>query len=130
MTIENRKHTRLALNFKATLAFGDGERHAGNTMNMSFGGAYIHCAPLPNTEKFENCTLELHLPGGAQAHTIPIKCRIVRSDAQGVGIQFIAIDINDYQEFKKIMIYNSPDPTTLMTELEEDPGLAIATLET
>jgi hypothetical protein len=125
MNTNKRKHTRIALNFQVALTFNDGKRYAGHTKDMSFGGAYISCTPLANTERLDTCTLELHLQRGEQSRAIPIKSRIVRSDAHGVGLQFMSIDINDYQEFKNIMVYNSSDAAMLLAELEVDPGLAV-----
>jgi hypothetical protein len=31
---------------------------------------------------------------------IPIKCRLIRADDHGVGVQFLSIDIRDYEELK------------------------------
>ena len=125
MTKERRKHTRVPLRFNAELSFADGELFNGATEDMSFGGAYIVCEHLADTERRDNCTVTIINPAGDEPLQIPIKCRIVRADQRGVGIRFISMDINDYQQFKQLMVYNSADPDTLMAELELDPGLAV-----
>jgi c-di-GMP-binding flagellar brake protein YcgR len=123
---ERRKHTRVPLCFHAELSFADGEIYDGLTENISFGGAYIVCEGLADTLRRDSCTVTIISPSDDEPLRIPIKCRIVRAEQRGVGIRFISMDINDYHKFKKLMVYNSSEPDTLLAELEKDPGLAVA----
>jgi hypothetical protein len=125
MSMEKRKHTRIPIHFTAALVFSDDDRHQGSTENMSFGGAYIKCKPLANTPRRDRCLFELILSSPPAELKIPIKCRLIRADDHGVGVQFLSIDIRDYEEFKKLMVFNSPSPEKLLAELEQEPGLAV-----
>lgn len=62
MNKERRKHTRIPIRLKASLIFPGGHAFHGSTENLSFGGAFINCEELGNTEIRGNCTLKLFLP--------------------------------------------------------------------
>jgi len=122
---ERRKHTRIVLQLDAELILFDNSSFRGKTKDISFSGIYIKCNNAEGIPIGDKCTIKLHLSSGDNPETIQCACAVVRTATSGVGIKFISIDLTGYQQFKKLMIYNSSDPDKLTAELEENPGLDI-----
>jgi len=116
---EKRKHTRLQIKVDTKLTLPDGSAIKGETIDISFGGAFIGLPSVSDISSGDQCTLHLEL----STLTIEIKCIAVRFVENGVGVQLISIDIDSYDHFKNLMVLNSPDPDILFDELEEHPGL-------
>ena len=122
---ERRKHTRMPLLFEAELQLPSKAVYRGKTKDISFSGIYIYLSNVKACSPGDQCRLVLFLDPQISQKAISFNCQIVRTDEAGIGIKFIDTDIRGYQEFKKIMTYNSPDPDKLTAELEKDPGLEI-----
>jgi hypothetical protein len=122
---ERRKHTRMPLSFEAELQLPSNAVYRGKTKNMSFSGIYVYMTNVKDFSPGDQCRLTLFLDPQVSQKAISFDCQIIRTDESGIGIKFIDTDIHGYQEFKKIMTYNSPDPDKLIAELEKNPGLDI-----
>jgi len=122
---QRRKHTRIVLQLDAELILFDNTSFRGKTKDISFSGIYIKCNNAEGIPIGDKCTIKLHLRSGENPEIIQCACAVVRTSASGVGIKFISIDLTGYQQFKKLMIYNSSDSDKLMAELEKNPGLDI-----
>lgn len=120
-----RKNTRYHIELVATIILSDKSTFKGRTKNLSFGGAYLYCVDSISVPEGETCFLELSLEGSPHPTTIKLYCNIIHVDDTGLGLKFINIDIFDYEQFKTLMVFNSPDPDVLMAELEKSPGLEI-----
>ncbi|MBC8413775.1 PilZ domain-containing protein [bacterium] len=122
-----RKHTRVKFEIDFELILSD-MKIAGMTKNLSFGGAYLICESGVNPGEGQKGTLRLILNPMPQELAISFTGRIVHVEEGGLGLKFLSIDLEGYQEFKNLMIYNSSDPDKLRQELEKDPGLIIKKL--
>jgi len=111
MRKERRKHLRLSLNFKVKL---EQPRRKlvleGHTRNLSFAGAFIQLDHIPPV--LANEYISLTLMG-----QVEFTCRVIHSNADGIGCQFDFIQIRYYELFKKMMLTNAPDPERLVKEI-------------
>ena len=120
-----RKNTRYHIELDAAITLSDNSFLKGKTKNLSFGGAYLYCADSMSAPEGETCFLELTLKGSPHPSVIKFYCNVIHVEDEGFGLQFINIDILDYERFKNLMVYNSTDPDALLAELEKSPGLDI-----
>jgi len=122
-----RKHTRLALEVKAIITLTNDHCFEGLTKDMSFGGAFVNLDSSSEGQipVGEECELELQLGAAGKPLKVIIESRVVRAGNGGIGLEFCATTIEGYWHFKNLMVYNSPEAETLLTELETHPGLVI-----
>ncbi|MBI4697360.1 MAG: PilZ domain-containing protein [Nitrospirae bacterium] len=125
MQIDRRKNARNKVEIASELHLPDKTVFRGKIQNVSFSGAYFICNRPDNISVGTACILRLILQAGRDARQIQINCMVVRKDDKGAGIKFVSVDLDGYQQFKNFMVYNSPDPNTLLEELEKNPGLEI-----
>jgi c-di-GMP-binding flagellar brake protein YcgR len=122
---DRRKYTRIALQLKAELKLAGNNIYHGRTKNISFGGVFVFCNNAAGIPVGEEASLTLVLDSRSHRSEIAFRCEIVRTDETGVGVKFISVDINGYQQFKNLMVFNSSDPDVLLAELDKHPGLVI-----
>jgi hypothetical protein len=120
-----RKNTRYPIELDAAIILPDKSTVRGKTKNMSFGGVYMNCVDSKSLPEGQSCYLELSLEGPPNSTVIKFYAKILHVEEVGAGLKFISIDIFDYERFKKLMLFNSPDPDALLAELEKNPGLDI-----
>jgi len=122
---DRRKHTRIPLELETELQLDDARIIPGKIRNISFSGVFMHCVNSTDIPVGRTGFLKIFLQTVPHPNIIGIRCQVVRTDESGAGIRFINIDVEGYQLFKNLMIYNSTDPDTLLAELEKNPGLDI-----
>ncbi len=122
---ERRKNTRIPLQLHAELHLPNNDIFSGQTENISFSGVYLTCVNSTNIPVGESGVFKIFLQAQPNPKIIEFKCRIVRIDENGSGIRFLNVDVKDYQQFKNLMVYNSPNPDKLLDELEQNPGIVI-----
>lgn len=104
MRKECRKHLRLLLNFKVKLEMPRRKLMlGGHTLNLSFAGAFIELDLVPLVLPDEYFSLTL------LGQQVEFTCRVIHSNAVGIGCQFDFIQIRYYELFKKMMLRNAPD---------------------
>ncbi len=111
MRKERRKHLRLPLNFKVKLHY---PRRAlvlkGKTGNLSFAGAFIELDEIPPLQRNDYFSLTL-------LKQVEFTCRVIHSNRKGIGCQFDFIQIKYYEQFKKMILRNAPDPDRIIDEI-------------
>jgi hypothetical protein len=122
---ERRKNTRRTLELDAELTLSDKLVCKGKTRNLSFSGVYFSCANARDIPLGEVGFLTLFIKSDPAPHTVSCTCRVIRTDDYGAGLVFVDIDLEGYQTFKQLMVYNSDDPDKLLEELKQSPGLVI-----
>ena len=122
---ERRKHTRISLGLEAELRLSDNVTFAGKIKDISFSGVFMYCVNSADIPSGGTGLLKLLLQAGPHRNVINFRCQVVRTDESGAGIKFINTDVDGYQQFKNLMLYNSADPDKLLAELEKNPGLDI-----
>lgn len=122
---DRRKHTRVSIELTTELQLDTGVSVKGKIRNISFSGAFMSFVSPANIPAGGTGSLKIFLLSDPIISTINFRCQVVRTDESGAGIKFINIDVEGYQQFKNLMIYNSTDPDALLSELEKHPGLDI-----
>lgn len=116
MREEKRKHKRLNLNLKAKLKHEGGLVLHGITRNISFGGVFIELDAVPQVCKDDYFSLVL-------LGKVEFTCRVIHSNADGIGFKFDYILIKYYEQFKTLMLSNAKDPDRLIEELGRESDL-------
>ncbi|MBU4263647.1 MAG: PilZ domain-containing protein [Proteobacteria bacterium] len=108
---ECRKHLRLPLSFKVKLEMPRRKLVLeGHTLNLSFAGAFIEPDLVPLVLPNEYFALTL-------LGQVEFTCRVIHSNAVGIGCQFDFIQIRYYELFKKMLLHNAPDPERIAKEI-------------
>lgn len=127
--MENRKHTRLPIEIEVDVAvkleLPDGSLQCGKTKNISFGGVYVNLEKQLNIQPGNKCNITLVLKDKPRRIDIKFQCIVVHVNKDGIGLRFICIDGENYENFKYLMINHSPEPKLLLDELSKNPGLDI-----
>lgn len=123
--VERRKNSRISLKHNSELTLSEKTVIAGATKNISFSGAYMYCPNAKSIPTGETGFFRIVIKSQQETVTINFMCQVIRTDEEGVGLKFINIDLEGYERFKKLMLYNSPDPDKLLTEIDKSPGLEI-----
>ncbi|MGD8570664.1 MAG: PilZ domain-containing protein [Gammaproteobacteria bacterium] len=122
---DNRKHQRLPIEVRATVKLADGTEYKGQSVNISFSGAFVEVADTQSLRAANTCRLTLHLQDGSEPILLNFKCKIRHVKSHGIGIEFRAIFAEDYNDFVYLMVNNSPDPDGLLEEVSRNPGIRI-----
>jgi hypothetical protein len=122
---DKRKHTRLRVQFVAEYSLDGKKLFSGKTRDISFSGVYMYCRNAGEASVGANGRLKIILQAGGKGNSIDIAGQIVRIDGEGIGIKLLSINMDDYQKFRNLMLYNNPHPDILIEELKKDPGLDI-----
>ncbi len=106
---EKRTHERVPFNARVSVFF-KGKRidSDADTRNISLKGMFVHTDERPGIGA--HCGLELELSGASSELTLHIDGRVVREDANGIGIVFNTIDLDSYYHLKNILRYNVSNP--------------------
>jgi c-di-GMP-binding flagellar brake protein YcgR len=123
--IENRKHMRLPIEVAAELSISDKTKQPCETKNISFGGMSVNSKDPLKVAPGDEYNITLLLQEKPEEINIKFKCTVVHtsSDKKEIGLKFININGENYQDFKSLMINHSPDQDSLLDELNENPGL-------
>ena len=115
MDKERRKNTRVPFQTTADVVIGD--KHYSNcaTENLSVKG--ISVLGITGHALGETCDLSLALSGSTSQLRLTVKAKIVRMEADRIGLHFIEIDLDSFYHLKNIVYYNSEDPDTIEQEL-------------
>ncbi|NDY43100.1 PilZ domain-containing protein [Dissulfurirhabdus thermomarina] len=122
---ERRKNTRVPLKIEAELRLSDGTVHKGVTENMSFGGTFLKWPGLAGISEGDPCVFALVLQPEPHPWVIEIESRVIHVQEDGVGLQFLSVDYEGYQNFRDLMVSATPDSGALMEELHKNPGLEV-----
>lgn len=107
---ERRKNIRLPLAFRASLKSSKPLIHKGQSRNISFGGVFIELDRIPIVKNGDYFSLQL-------LSRVEFTCQVIHSNPAGIGLQFDFILIKYYEQFKKMMLNNAPDPDRMIKEL-------------
>jgi hypothetical protein len=108
--VERRKTLRLPLTFKAKLKLPGDIVLSGQTRNISFGGTFVELDKIPPLIKGDYVSLIL-------LSRVEFTCKLVHSNAGGIGFEFDFILIKYYEVFKAMMLRNAPDRERIIKEL-------------
>lgn len=103
-----REFTRVRVNLLTELRSGESVDIAGTLSNVSMSGLLLTCATrLPVDTP---CDISLMLEGGAEIVSIQTEGKVIRSDAEGLAIQFTKIiGPESLAHLQNLVLYNSGD---------------------
>lgn len=111
MTADQRRRSRVKAAFLVELA-RQGVYVTAETLNISLKG--ILCSYIPGFAIEDECSVHLRL---SEEIEIVVKGRVVRSDKDGIAIDFMQMDDDSFTHLRKIVQYNSLDADTIDGEL-------------
>ena len=114
---------RLPISIDAEMKTKDDTITRGQTKNISFSGVMIEFQKEPKIENGEKCKISLIIQQNTKVQ-VNFDCKAIHKTNNSVGFQFICLEgLDGYENFKNLLVYNSPDPQKLMEELEKNPGI-------
>lgn len=122
--LDPRRNGRIPLPLCGQLSLSNNEYYRIETQNLSLKGARINPHPLIQGIG-RRCILTLFATG-RQARALTFAGRIIYADGAGCGIEFQAVDRQDFRWFEALMEERAPEPAQFRQEVEQ--GL-IPTLE-
>lgn len=123
--IENRKNARLEIEVPASIELADGAQYYGETINISFGGAHVKFDNQPRLVAGTKVLFSIILQEAPALRVITFKSKIVHVGKQGIGVRFLAVYAEHYNDFVFLMVNNSAEPNELLDELSESPGIQL-----
>jgi hypothetical protein len=112
--IEKRKFTRVPFRTIVRLTTSDAVVTSNHLHNISLGGAHISFTGVP--PKQSACVIEFELTGPASLLKIQVEGEIVRSDLDGIAVEFTKIDLDSLIHLKHLIKVHARDPGTVNGE--------------
>lgn len=121
MTSEKRRFSRIVISMEAELAVPGKLFKVDEIVNLSVGGCQLNIsdAIVTGTE----CSLLIILNPADRRMNVEVMGKVVRSDEEGIGIQFTSIEPEALVHLQNIIRYNAKDPDRIDSEIDEHPGL-------
>ncbi len=115
--MEKRKRTRVSFSIKAEVARpSDGYRRM-NLKDISLRGLYVYTKkPFNNGQ---TCNIRISLLKRNNQAVINLKGVVVRTDDEGMSIQFAETDADSFHHLKNIIYYNTGEPEKIDRELTD-----------
>ncbi|MFH0945771.1 MAG: PilZ domain-containing protein [Planctomycetota bacterium] len=115
---EQRQFTRIALPFPISATSKEVEISEPTARDISAKGVFIYTTTaLPIGT---DCTVRIHV---ADWVVIEAKGKVVRTTDEGVGLEFTAISLPDFEHLRRIIQYNAEEPDQVLREFDEHLGL-------
>lgn len=106
---ERRRGVRVAFETRVRLEVGGEEiRTEGSSRDLSQKGIFI--AGEKGVSIGEDCRVEVELSGMVDPVKLLMKGRIARVTNEGIGIEFIEMDLDTFTHLKNVVRYNCEDP--------------------
>ncbi len=118
--VEARGRIRSEYHTTVTIKVNSQTVESAETKDISLNGVFIFTPttfPL-NTE----CDVILNFPGQMRHEPLHMKAIVARVTHEGMGLTFKEMDIETYQELKKIILYNNTDPDDFLDQCKKRPG--------
>jgi hypothetical protein len=111
---KKRKFTRVPFDTEIKVISGEKVIIALGIRDISLGGAFI----ITDESLTENtaCKVTLSLIGPASLLRIEIEAEILRSEAQGIAVEFTSIDLDGLVHLKHFIEVHALDPDTIERE--------------
>jgi len=111
---EKRKFTRVPFRTEIMISTADGTLMSNSLKDISLGGAFV-CLDqtfCPGTR----CNLQIDLIGPATLLRIVIESEVMRVTNEGMGLNFVKIDIDSLVHLKHFIKLNSQNPDQVEQE--------------
>jgi PilZ domain len=116
-----REFTRIPIHIWGTFADASGDLLTAEVNNLSVRGCHASTFdPLPAGGRYH---LTLFVEDDDQALHFEVESRVVRSDRDGMGIEFMEMPLESFEHLRNMVLLNSPDPERVEREFREHIGL-------
>jgi hypothetical protein len=116
-----REFTRVPIHIWGTFAADGRELVTAEITSLSLRGCYAATfEALPADGCYE---LTLYTEHAASALHITVTARIVRSDGEGMGVEFTEMPLESYDHLRNMVLLNAADPEQVERELRNHVGL-------
>ena len=120
MEKESRKRKRVNFTTLVTLISHDRVLKDLNSRDLSLKGLYVETSErLPVGAKVD---IKLELAGTTSLVALKMKGVVVRSDGNGLGLDFIEVDLDSFFHLRNIIRYNADDPSEVDNEMAKKPA--------
>jgi c-di-GMP-binding flagellar brake protein YcgR len=115
-----REFTRIPIRIWATFSDGGAKPLTTRVTSLSLKGCHASASlPLAAGGRYQ---VTLFSQDDAEALHISVKARIVRSDDEGMGVEFMEMPIESYEHLRNLVLLNAPDPAGVEREFLEHIG--------
>ncbi|MCI5124168.1 MAG: PilZ domain-containing protein [Candidatus Electrothrix sp. AR5] len=118
-----RKFTRMHVHLDADLDFGSQHFYRNSVEDISLGGLYVN-GDFQQQEG-DICTVSLNHSELDEILEIHATCSVVRSNGQGVGLEFVSMKLDDFCHLQTVLLYQADDPAILGTEFVNNINLEL-----
>lgn len=112
-----RKHVRVSVDLEVELLSGEKRNLKGKCRNLSAKGMLFE-----SYQRFETgtiCNLVIYTGDERYYPTIHLRGKVMRTEANGFGIEFFAINFQDFDALKNLIIFYAPDPEEAELEFQK-----------
>jgi len=116
-----REFTRVPVHIWGTFTSGDRELVTAEITALSLRGCYastFEALPAGSCE-----ALTLFTDDEDDALHITVQARIVRSDEDGMGVEFVEMPLESYDHLRMMVVLNSRNPEQVEQEIRDHLGL-------
>ncbi|MFP4391899.1 MAG: PilZ domain-containing protein [Desulfohalobiaceae bacterium] len=111
--MQNRSRSRIRAAFQVRILARE-RKYTLQTRDISLKG--LCCSPEPGLQPEQECHVELLLDQGP---TLSIQGWIVRSDTQGIAIDFLRMPPETFQHLRNLIRLHAKDPDLIDQELSQ-----------
>ncbi|MBU2548809.1 MAG: PilZ domain-containing protein [Proteobacteria bacterium] len=120
MSEEQRIRTRVHFTTRVTLIFGDRELSGLESRDISLKGLYVGTRTRLPLETPVDIILELS--GSTSSLNLQMKGKVARVDDDGLGIDFVEIDLDSFYHLRNLVSFNAGDPSEIEAEIARKPA--------
>jgi hypothetical protein len=117
----NREFTRVPIHIWGTFHDENGELLTAEINNLSMRGC--HASTFEALPEGGRHHLTLFTEDEDSALHFKVEARIVRSDQDGMGIEFLELPLESYEHLRNMVLLNSHDPDQVEREFREHIGI-------
>jgi tRNA 2-thiocytidine biosynthesis protein TtcA len=120
MSENQRKRTRVQFKTTVNLTAPGIDLRGLDSRDLSLKGIFVETDHKVDVGADVDVTLELS--GTSSLMTLEMKGRVARQDHDGLGLDFIEVDLDSFHHLRNIVLYNAGDPKEVDTELATTPA--------
>jgi len=120
-TTPSRQSTRVTVGVTVEITTPDGHRITGTARDLSVKGLAVDTDQ--RIDAGTPCHVTLFLDGGLDSVELQAEAMVVRSDDRGLALEFGDVQLDSLDHLRKLVLYNSGDPTAIEREFDRHQGL-------
>lgn len=116
-----REFVRSSVRLEVELISGDSTILVARTRDVSMKGIFLitpHRVPVG-----ASCRIRIRIGDPAEPLWVEADGTVVRTDDEGLAVEFLEMGVGSFQHLKNLVMYNAPDPGQVDVELGDHLGL-------